>query len=182
MKTPITTTLLAGVALLLCSASASAAFIGGSITFSGDFQPTGGANLGDATGIDFLGDDFDVDGITGDFASAGIVVGDIGTINDFQFNPLVGPVSPLWAIDIFSFDLSAINIDFQSAGALLLSGSGTVMAAGFDDTAGTWSLTANSAGSIFNFSSGTTVAEPASLALIGLGLVGLVVGRRKRAA
>jgi len=181
MKTSTTTAVLAGIALLFSGASASAAFVSGSITFSGDFAPTGGTGLGDATGIDFLGDDFDVDGVTGDFASAGIVAGDIGSINDFQFNPLFpSPVSPLWSIAGFAFELSAVNIEFQAPGFLLLSGTGTVSAAGFDDTAGSWSLSANQAGSIFNFSSGTTVAEPASLALIGLGLIGLAAGRRKR--
>lgn len=178
---------LAGIPL-----SASAAFITGSISMSGDFVPTGGAglDLSDATGLDFTGDDFDVDVVTGDFATAGIMAGDIGTINDFQFNPLSpAPVDPLWTIDIFDFALASIDSISQGAAFLELTGSGTISGTGFFDTDGIWVLTANTSGTgtpslLFNFSSGTgalpTVPEPGTLLLLGIGIAGLAANRRRK--
>lgn len=169
----------AATALILSlSGAANAAFIEGEITMSGAFTPTGGNDLGDATGIDFDGG-FAIHDANGDFALAGISVGDNGVYADFDFiNPLVAPLGPLWSIGGFSFALEEIAIVFQSSAFLVLQGSGTISAAGFDDTNAMWSLTANSAGTLFNFSSGATVDEPSVLALIGLGLLGLRLRRR----
>ncbi|MFK8015779.1 MAG: PEP-CTERM sorting domain-containing protein [Gammaproteobacteria bacterium] len=180
MRTKIFTA--AAIALVMSlTGAANAAFIDGAITMSGDFVPTGGTNLGDATGIDFLGDDFNIDDVSGDFALAGIAVGDAGTYTDFQFNPLIAPVNPLWSISGFSFALEDISIVFQNAAFLVLQGSGTISGAGFDDTAGTWNMTANAAGTLFNFSAGSTatgIDEPSVLALIGLGLLGFSARRK----
>ncbi|MFK8029194.1 MAG: PEP-CTERM sorting domain-containing protein [Gammaproteobacteria bacterium] len=171
--------MIVAAALLAVSFNASAAFIDGEITMSGDFLPTGGTGLADATGIDFIGDDFGVDDATGDFATAGISAGDIGTYNDFTFSPLAAGTE-VWSIGGFSFALDAITVVFQNAGFIVLEGTGILSGAGFDDTAGNWNLTANAAGSIFNYSSGTTsVAEPATLALVGLGFIGLAAARRR---
>ena len=60
------------IGFALAALPASAGFIDGAITMSSDFLPTGGAGLGDATAIDFIGDDFGVDDATADFAAAGI--------------------------------------------------------------------------------------------------------------
>ena len=79
------------LATLCLPALASAIPIDGEITFSGDFTPTGGSSLSTATGLHFPGGDFDVDDAIGDFAAAGIVQGDTGTINDFSFDPLSRP-------------------------------------------------------------------------------------------
>jgi hypothetical protein len=149
---------------------------------SGDFAPTGGTGLADATGIDFLGDDFMVDDATGDFALAGIVTGSVGFYQDFQFAPLnPAPVDPLWAIGGFEFALANITVSFQSANFLVLEGTGTISANGFDDTAGTWIMTANRSGTLFNFSSGSSavVSEPGMLLLLGLGFAGAALARRR---
>ena len=169
--------------LVLGPFTANADFISGDITFSGDFVPTGGAgiNLSDATSIDFTDDDFDVDGATGDFAAAGITQGDIGLMQDFSFNPLPSTVDSLWSIAGFSFSLENISIVFQNDYFLILSGSGILSGAGFDDTNGSWSLTANKAKSLFNFSAGSTaVPEPGTLALLGIGLLGMGLTRRRK--
>lgn len=159
------------VALLMVFGAfpASAALIIGDISMSGDFAPTGGTNLSDATGIDFLGDDFTVNGANGDFAG---LAGMTGSIQDFQFNPLApSPVDPLWSVGGFTFALDAISIDFQNESFLLLSGTGVIAGAGFDDTSGIWNLSGNSAGALFNFSAGSTfVPVPGSLLLFGSAL------------
>ena len=147
--------LILAVILALGPLSANADFIVGAITMSGDFAPTGGTDLGDATGLDFLGDDFLVDGATGDFAASGIGPGDTGFLQDFDFSPLgPNPVNPLWAIGGFEFSLQSISVVYQTTFFIVLSGEGTLSGGEFDDTPGSWSLTGNSAGLIFNYSAG----------------------------
>jgi len=178
MKTRILNFAALAIATAFVAGTANAAFVVGDITMSGDFAPTGGTGLGDATGIDFIGDDFTVDDTNGDFS--GILTGDIGFYQDFQFNPLFpSPVDPLWAIGGFEFTLASVSIDFQSSIVIALSGTGTISGNGFDDTVGSWILTGNAAGSLFNFSAGNTVDEPAALALVGLGLLGFGLRRRR---
>lgn len=179
MKTRLLAFSLLTFGLAFSALPASAGFLAGAFTISGDYAPTGGAGLADATGLDFIDDDFEVDASTLDFAATGISRFDAGTINDFAFATAVGQ-GPLWTIDGFSFSLRTFRIIFQNSFALILSGSGIVSGNGYDDTVGYWNLTANANGNIYNFSSGVTVPEPATALLIGLGLVGFGVSRRKR--
>ena len=166
-------------ALLAASMSASAGFIEGAITMSGDFAPTGGIGLADATGIDFLGDDFQVDGATEDFLDAGINAGDMGTYFDFSFDPLAAGTT-VWSISGFSFALDTISVMFQNSNFIVLQGHGHLSGTGYEDTTGYWNLTGNGAGGLFNFSSGANaVSEPATLALFGLGFIGLAIARRR---
>ncbi|MDH3769026.1 MAG: hypothetical protein OES99_11310, partial [Gammaproteobacteria bacterium] len=111
MKTKLLVSAIMSCVLLLGATTASAVFIDGAITMSGDYAPTGGTGLSDATGIDFLADDFAVDDATGDFAAAGIGFGDIGIFQDFDFAPLnPAPVDPLWSIAGFAFSLESVSV------------------------------------------------------------------------
>lgn len=166
--------------------------VGGEISISGGFVPADGASLADTTGIDFLewtgsafvggtsGGTFTVAAVSGDFA--GYVVPSpfiLGSINDFSFAAPFAPVTPLWEIGGFSFDLLDVTVQVQSTTTLILTGTGEIYGNGFDRTAGNWLLTGNSYGSTFSWSA-TTVPEPLSLLLMAIGVLGLGLYSRRR--
>ena len=164
------------------SVGASAMPITGAIGFGGAFAPTGGTDLSDATGINFL----TAFVLAGNGTFAGIPSFTGASFTDFTFDPFAAAVEPLWTVSAggvdYSFDLEGISVDFQSDTQINLSGTGTLMATGFDNTAGEWVFSGDATGVIvFTFSSITgAVPEPGTLALLGLGALGFVAARRRR--
>lgn len=146
-----------------------------------------------ATGIDFAPNNFMVTSKTGSFLLN--VSSGMGNITDFQFDPVLGvndgldgittvsSIVDFWTIDDFSFELTSVARGFTNDPDtfLVLEGTGIMRATnlGLDDTMGTWSFSGNTSGSVFTWSAGSSVPEPGILALMCIGLIGFVAGRRK---
>ncbi len=186
MKLRRSGSLLACIAILgMVTTSANAALIDGSISLSGGFTPVDAgsvpAGLDAATGIEF-DSNASVDQGTGDFSG---LPGGAVILTDFQFSSTLAP-NPVdvWSAGAFTFSMNAVTVVFQNASFLLLSGTGTVSAAGFDDTPGTWELSAQTADQntfSWSASSATVVPVPSAVWLFGSGLIGMAgIARRRK--
>lgn len=178
--------MVASLAVLMTTLASHAIPIQGSIQFLGQAttDPSGSAFIG-YSGPGGIGLGPIVQIGTGDYA--GIAAGAVATWSGFSFNPPVASVTPLWTFLIsgitYSFDSDSMVVSHPDAFTWNISGTGIAHITGFDDTVGTWEVTATGSGTTFTFGASTSAVPDGgtTVLLLGAALSGLALVRRRLA-
>ena len=178
----IISSLAATLLLALASTTASATLIDGTINFVGGATVTNTANtISTITFSNNTNVNTDTFLVTGDFAP---LVGQAATFSNLN----VADVTPytLWSVGSFTFTITDILTNTYTTGLQgfkAIGGNGyfTSTDSAFDQTSGSWIITANGASNKVSFSS-TAIPAPAGAALLGLSLLGFGFARRNKKA
>lgn len=166
--------LFTSVVFLFVASTASAMPIDGTINFFGGSSTTTNVAVTQVTSVTFISQLVNV--ATGDFAAAGI--NSLDSVGFTNLNPVSAQIG-LWSVGGFTFDLvSVLTNIISNTGAVEISGSGIIKAAGFDDTIFSWLYTSQ-AGTNQSFSA-SSIPAPAGTALLGLTLLAFGLSRRNK--
>ncbi len=185
-----------GFCLLILSGSAAAIAITGTINIGGGSKVFTNSTHTSATGLNFncgasCGGSVNLfPAPTGSFAGLGglsTMPGGGLTLYNFLFSNI--PSQTIWSISsggmVYSFSLSSVQIVGGNTGnfsTLALTGTGIFSITGgstaYTPTAGNWIYTQS--GASFSSQSAASVPEPGTIALVGLGLIGIGTIRRIR--
>lgn len=173
--------------LMMASNSSYATLVAGDVVFNGGLATTDTGDLATANSVTFL-PGATVAGGTGSFSSAtGDVTWNIGTLDLTNTNP-----NALFAsFDIFSFFMESFTITRSTSitgfDSIIINGQGKFSGTGFQTSGGFFNITLQEPGIPngsqalqFSFSSAAhSIPEPTTLAMLGLGLAGLGIARKR---